>query len=134
MKEKIDKSISKDHQNILINNFFGEEEYVIYHTIMFKAEASAGSNITYVLDNGNGEANESNFNGVVWTSPEYTHSEELPAGKTMNQIKIVSVKATGVDATSTLKVQIYIDGVLRQEEIAKGQNLEVTAKYNVEFK
>ncbi|RLJ31615.1 hypothetical protein CLU97_1051 [Chryseobacterium sp. 7] len=105
LTDKIEKSISENHRNILVRNFFGEEEYDIYHKIMFKAEASAaGSNITSVVDNGNGVSNESAFDGTICISSEYIHKEELHAGETANQIQIGTVKARGVDDSSVLKV------------------------------
>ncbi|UKB78467.1 hypothetical protein [Chryseobacterium sp. MEBOG07] len=134
LNDKIEKNISENHRNILLSNFFGEEEYDVYHKIMFKAEVSAGSNITYVVDNGDGATNESTFEGNIWISPEYIHTEELSVGEVINHIKNATVKAIGFNESSTLKVQIYVDGVLKKEEVCTGKNLEVTAKYNIKFK
>jgi len=79
LTDKIEKSISENHKNILVRNFFGE-------------------------DNGNGISNESAFDDVIGISSEYIHKEELHAEETANQIQTITVKATGIDYSSALKV------------------------------
>lgn len=118
----------------LVTSCHGEEEkYEVTHKIVFKAEASAGSNITYIAHNGEG-FHEINVSGTTWTSSEITEKDRLRAGETVNRTKTVVAKATGASASSTLKVQIYVDGVLKKEVITTGQDLKSKADYDVEFK
>ncbi|WP_419868404.1 hypothetical protein [Chryseobacterium sp. CT-SW4] len=93
------------------------------HKVVFKAIASAGSNIdvaVYAYDSNSTSA--TSLSGTTWTSPEIT----VPAG-TYN----VNVGATaiGADASSTLKVQIYVDGELKKEGTSSGQILSAQANY-----
>ena len=71
--------------------------------------------------------------GITWTSPEITKTAGIPKGSSLQQTTFVDVKATGVNATSTLKVQIWIDGVLKKEVITTGQDLNAEARYEMYF-
>lgn len=93
------------------------------HKVVFKATASAGSNIdvaVYGYDSTITTA--SSLSGTTWTSPEITS----PAGAyNVN----VGVNATGASSSSTLKVQIYVDGELKKEGTSSGQILSASANY-----
>ena len=93
------------------------------HKVVFKATASAGSNIdvaVYGYDSTITTA--SSLSGTTWTSPEIT----TPAGA----INVnVGVNATGSSSSSTLKVQIYVDGELKKEGTSSGQILSASANY-----
>jgi len=119
----------------VVTSCHGEEEkYEVAHKIMFKAEASAGSNITHITHNGKGEVNQIDVSGTTWTSPEITETNRLRVGETVNWTKTVIADAIGANASSTLKVQIYVDGVLKKEVITTGKGLTSRADYDVEFK
>ncbi|SFN23764.1 hypothetical protein SAMN05421594_1737 [Chryseobacterium oleae] len=93
------------------------------HKVVFKAIASAGSNIktaVYGYDSTNTTA--TSLSGTTWTSPEITS----PAGA----INVnVGVNATGSSSASTLKVQIFVDGELKKEGTSSGEILSATANY-----
>ncbi len=93
------------------------------HKVVFKAQASSGSNIdiaVYGLDSNTTTA--TSLSGTAWTSPEIT----APAGTYGAN---VAVNAIGADANSTLKVQIYVDGELKKEGTSSGQYLSASANY-----
>ncbi|WP_223607158.1 hypothetical protein [Chryseobacterium sp. OSA05B] len=93
------------------------------HKVVFKATASAGSNIdvaVYGYDSTITTA--SSLSGTTWTSPEIT----TPAGAVNVN---VGVNATGSSSSSTLKVQIYVDGELKKEGTSSGQVLSASANY-----
>lgn len=92
----------------------------VKYKVVFKAEASAGSNITsatYSFD-GDPDISITGLSGTTWTSSET--ADYLSTAK-------VKVNATGASATSTLKVQILVDGVVKKEVISTGQALTATA-------
>lgn len=91
--------------------------------IVFKAEASSGVNITKAVYGIDGNPiTVSGLNGTTWTSPEVNVE-----GVVYNSNVVVN--ATGVDAASTLKVQIWVDGQLKAEGISSGQNLTTSTSY-----
>ncbi|MCX8525354.1 hypothetical protein OF897_15655 [Chryseobacterium formosus] len=91
--------------------------------IVFKAEASSGVNITKAVYGIDGNPiTVSGLNGTTWTSPEINAE-----GVVYNSNVVVN--ATGVDATSTLKVQIWVDGQLKAEGVSSGQNLMTSTSY-----
>ena len=94
------------------------------HKVVFKAEASSGSNIDIAVYGIDGSATTAtSLTGTTWTSTEIT----APAGSfTAN----VAVNAVGANASSTLKVQIYVDGQLKKEGTSSGQYLSASANYN----
>lgn len=94
------------------------------HKIVFKAQASSGSDINIAVYGIDGSATTAtSLTGTTWTSPEIT----APAGTlTAN----VGVNAVGANASSTLKVQIYVDGELKKEGTSSGQTLSASANYN----
>ena len=92
--------------------------------IVFKAEASPGVNITKAVYGIDGNPiTVTGLNGTTWTSPEINAE-----GVVYNSNVVVN--ATGVDASSTLKVQIFVDGELKKEGISSGQTLSASAAYS----
>lgn len=94
------------------------------HKVVFKAEASSGSNIdiaVYGIDGNTTTA--TSLTGTTWTSTEIT----APSGSGSAN---VAVNAVGANANSTLKVQIYVDGQLKKEGTSSGQYLSASANYN----
>lgn len=92
--------------------------------IVFKAEASSGANITKAVYGIDGNPiTVTGLNGTTWTSPEITAE-----GVVYNSNVVVN--ATGVDASSTLKVQIWVDGVLKKESVSTGTTLSASAAYS----
>lgn len=108
----------------------------VSHKIVYKAELSAGSNITsagYVDVPGGTVIYASGVSGTTWVSPETAKTIGVPKGSTASQTAFATVKATGANATSTLKVQIYVDGALVKEVTATGTDLKAEAKYEVPY-
>ncbi|CAI8900888.1 hypothetical protein [Chryseobacterium sp. IT-36CA2] len=115
-----------------------EKFYDVTHKVVYKAEGSAGVNITSVKYNSSPPGviikSATNVSGTTWVSPELGGIERLPVGRVSSSRALAIVEATGANASSTLKVQIYVDGVLKKEEMATGQNLKVDLGYDVEYK
>lgn len=95
------------------------------HKLVFKAEASAGSTLQLVVFGyDNTLTTNSSVGGTTWTSPEIT----APANAT---VASVVFNAIGANAASTLKVQVYVDGVLKKEGTGTGTALSATAQFNL---
>lgn len=95
------------------------------HKIVFKAEASSGSTLQLVVFGyDNTLTTASSLGGTTWTSPEIT----APANAT---VASVVLNAIGANAASTLKVQVYVDGVLKKEGTGTGTALTATAQFNL---
>ncbi|WP_228401658.1 hypothetical protein [Chryseobacterium sp. PMSZPI] len=93
------------------------------HKIVFKAIASSGSNIDGAVYGIDGNATTaSSLSGTTWSSPEVTSE---PGAYNAN----VVVNAIGANASSTLKVQIWVDGELKKEGTSSGQYLSASASY-----
>ncbi|MBV8324962.1 hypothetical protein [Chryseobacterium sp.] len=93
------------------------------HKVVFKAIASAGSNIDVAAYGIDGSATTAtSLSGTTWSSPEITTQ---PGAYTAN----VAVNAIGANASSTLKVQIWVDGELKKEGTSSGQILAASAGY-----
>lgn len=91
--------------------------------VVFKAEASSGVNISKAVYGIDGNPiTVTGLSGTTWTSPEITAE-----GVVYNSNVVVN--ATGVDAASTLKVQIWVDGVLKKESVASGLTLSASTSY-----
>ena len=91
------------------------------HKVQFKATGSSGVNISvvgYAL--GTEITTKSDLSGNTWTSEEFTTS----AG-TLN----CTVNAIGVDANSTLKVEIIVDGAVKKTSTSTGSVLSATVAY-----
>ncbi|WP_267405166.1 MULTISPECIES: hypothetical protein [unclassified Chryseobacterium] len=93
------------------------------HKVVFKAIASSGSNIDVAVYGIDGNpTTASSLSGETWSSPEIT-SEKGAYGAN------VAVNAIGASASSTLKVQIWVDGELKKEGTSSGQYLSASASY-----
>lgn len=93
------------------------------HKVVFKAIASAGANIdgaVYGIDSNATTA--TSLSGTTWSSPEVTSDAGAYNAN-------VVVNAIGADASSTLKVQIWVDGELKKEGTSSGQYLSASASY-----
>ena len=91
--------------------------------VVFKAEGSSGVNISKAVYGIDGNPITVNgLSGATWTSPELTAE-----GVVYNTNVVVN--ATGVDAASTLKVQIWIDGQLKKESVSSGMTLSASTSY-----
>ncbi|AZA79748.1 hypothetical protein EG347_20805 [Chryseobacterium sp. G0186] len=93
------------------------------HKVVFKAIASSGTNIDVAVYGIDGNpTTASSLSGTTWSSPEVTSE---PGAYNAN----VAVNAIGTDASSTLKVQIWVDGELKKEGTSSGQYLSASASY-----
>ncbi|WP_175622159.1 hypothetical protein [Chryseobacterium schmidteae] len=92
--------------------------------VVFKAEGSSGVNISKAVYGIDGNPITVNgLSGMTWTSPELTAE-----GVVYNTNVVVN--ATGVDAASTLKVQIWVDGQLKKESVSSGMTLSASTSYS----
>lgn len=94
----------------------------------YKVEVSQGSTITNILYQSIVpsppywvDISVTDINGISWTSPvnEVRDSGTGPSPK-------IRVKATGLSDQSTLKVQFYLNGVLKAEKKDIGKILDVS--------
>lgn len=93
------------------------------HKVVFKAIASSGSNIEVAVYGIDGNpTTASSLGGTTWTSPEVTSEAGAYNAN-------VAVNAIGADASSTLKVQIWVDGELKKEGTSSGQYLSASASH-----
>lgn len=91
--------------------------------VVFKAEGSSGVNISKAVYGIDGNPiTVTGLSGTTWTSPELTAE-----GVVYNSNVVVN--ATGVDAASTLKVQIWVDGQLKKESVSSGLTLSASTSY-----
>lgn len=94
------------------------------HKVVFKAEASAGSNIEIAVYGIDGNpTSATSLSGTTWSSPEITSEAGAMSAN-------VAVNAIGASASSTLKVQIWVDGELKKEGTSSGQYLSASAAYS----
>ncbi len=95
------------------------------HKVVFKMVASAGSSISTVVYGYDSQiTSATTLSGTTWTSPEIT----VPAGTVSLN---VTGNARGVDASSSLKAQIYVDGELKKEGSSTGAVLSALASYSL---
>jgi len=93
--------------------------------LVFKAEASAGSTVNMVVYGYDGTlTTATSINSQSWTSPEIT----VPGDAT---VATITTNGRGVDASSSLKVQVYIDDVMKKEGTGTGTALSAAAQYNL---
>lgn len=93
------------------------------HKVVFKAIASSGSNIDVAVYGIDGNpTTASSLSGITWSSPEVTSESGAYNAN-------VAVNAVGANASSTLKVQIWVDGELKKEGTSSGQYLSASASY-----
>lgn len=94
------------------------------HKVVFKAEASAGSNIEIAVYGIDGNpTTATSLSGTTWSSPEITSEAGAMSAN-------VAVNAIGASASSTLKVQIWVDGELKKEGTSSGQYLSASAAHS----
>lgn len=95
------------------------------HKVVFKAEASAGSLINMVVYGHDVTLTTvSAIKKQSWTSPEM----DVPASA---NVASIIANAAGASASATLKVQVYVDGVLKKEGTSTGTALSATAQHNL---
>lgn len=101
-----------------------DDEDIKTQKVVFKAEGSSGVNISKAVYGIDGNPITVNgLSGATWTSPEV-----IAEGVVYNTNVVVN--ATGVDATSTLKVQIWVDGQLKKESVSSGMTLSASTSYS----
>lgn len=95
------------------------------HKVVYKLEASAGSELSVVVYGYDSQlTSNSSLSGTTWSSPEIT----VPAGTV---VLSVTGNATGANANSTLKAQIYVDGELKREGLSSGTALSAIASFSL---
>lgn len=93
------------------------------HKVVFKAEASAGSNIEIAVYGIDGNpTTATSLSGTTWSSPEITTEAGAMSAN-------VAINAIGASTSSTLKVQIWVDGELKKEGTSSGQYLSASASH-----
>lgn len=93
------------------------------HKVVFKAEASAGSNIEIAVYGIDGNpTTATSLSGTTWSSPEITTEAGAMSAN-------VAINAVGASTSSTLKVQIWVDGELKKEGTSSGQYLSASASH-----
>lgn len=93
------------------------------HKVVFKAEASVGSNIEIAVYGIDGNpTTATSLSGTTWTSPEITTEAGAMSAN-------VAINAVGASTSSTLKVQIWVDGELKKEGTSSGQYLSASASH-----
>lgn len=95
------------------------------HKVKFKAETSSDAKLsTVVYTNVTGDVtSNTSVNSTTFNSAELTIPSSVP---------IISFGATGSGATanSTIKVQIWVDGVMVKENVGTGTALSATTSYS----
>jgi pyridoxal biosynthesis lyase PdxS len=95
------------------------------HTLVLKAETSSGSTLSHLLYGY--DSNQTTVSGLgvaTWTSLEIALPENA-------SVVNFSANGVGIDAASTLKLQIFVDGVLKKEEVGTGTILSVRTHHNL---
>ncbi|KQC02746.1 hypothetical protein [Pedobacter sp. Hv1] len=93
------------------------------HNVVFKVEASAGSNLLVANYGYDGKVTQvGSLSGSTWTSPEIV----VPAGTI---VLAGGAGGNGASAASTIKMQIYVDGVLKKESTGSGTSLTVAVTH-----
>jgi hypothetical protein len=119
-----------------------EVEQKIIHKWYYKVEASEGAIITNIshANHISGEAKNISINGIngtTWMSEEFSETSIAVPGKSRFVIPMhIKAKANGTNISSTLKVQIYVDGVLKKEVKGVGltPNVEAGYEFNTNLK
>lgn len=90
------------------------------HKVYFKATASAGCNISIAVYGYDGNmTTKTGLSGTTWQSEEFTISKDV-------QAVAGSVTATGVDASSSLTIECFVDGKKVSENTGTGPHLQAT--------
>lgn len=85
------------------------------HKIQYKAEVSSGSTISSVIYfTASGNTTVSSLAVTKWESAVL----DLPASAGHATVAVVGV---GANAQATMKVQVWVDGVMKKESTATGQ-------------
>lgn len=93
--------------------------------VVFKAEASVGSSVNLAVYGYDASlTTASSLSGTTWTSPEIT----VPASA---NVASITVNGMGSNASSTLKVQIFVNGELKKEGTSSGTALSAFAQFNL---
>jgi len=93
--------------------------------IVFKVESSANSPINMVVFGFDGTLTTvSAVNSESWTSAEMTAPGTA-------HVATVSANARGAGSSSTLKVEIYVNGMLKKEATSNGTALSATAQHHL---
>lgn len=100
----------------------------------YKVEASPGSVITNIIYqnphlNGVEPISVTGINSTSWTSSEFEYKTIAPAPGNVSLPTKIKAKAIGLNDTSTLNVEIYVNGVLVKKSIDVGQILTASAEY-----
>ncbi|TZF85884.1 hypothetical protein FW774_02095 (plasmid) [Pedobacter sp. BS3] len=95
------------------------------HKIVYKAEISGGGQIsTAIFTNAQGDqTTQTDVNTTTWTSAELTIPESV-------QVIGFGCSGSGATASSTLKIQIYVDGNLVKENTGTGTILTASTTYS----
>lgn len=94
------------------------------HKMILKAETS-GSTIHHILYGYDDEMTSvSGISETSWTSQEIVLPENASVAN-------FTANAVGVNDASTLKLQIFVDGVLKKEEVGTGTILSVRTHHNL---
>lgn len=94
--------------------------------VVFKAVASSDANVGMVVYGYDTSlTTASSLSGTTWNSSEIV----VPANA---YIASIVMNGVGTSTSSTLKVQIYVDGVLKKEATSTGKALSSTAQYNLQ--
>ena len=94
------------------------------HKLVLKAEAS-GSTIHHILYGYDDEMTSvSGISETSWTSPEIALPESASVAN-------FTANAVGATDASTLKLQVFVDGVLKKEEVGTGTILSVRTHHNL---
>lgn len=83
--------------------------------MVLKAETSSGSTLSHLLYGY--DSNQTTVSGLgvaTWTSLEIALPENA-------SVVNFTANGVGIDAASTLKLQIFVDGVLKKEEVERAQ-------------
>ncbi|RAJ08181.1 hypothetical protein LX64_00828 [Chitinophaga skermanii] len=93
------------------------------HKVVFKAIGNTNAKIQSIVYGYDDKiTSHSDVNTATWTSPEVT----TPAGTLMVNM---NVTALAPDASGNLKVQIFVDGELKKENVATGSALVGAVSY-----
>lgn len=102
-----------------------DEKPVESHKVVFKAESSSDASImTALFTNATGDiTTNSSVNSTTFTSAELTIPSSIP-------VISFGANGTGTSSTSTLKVQIWVDGKMVKENVSTGTILSATTTYS----
>lgn len=100
------------------------------HKVVYKAIGSPGTQISVAVvatDGIGGAETFTSLTGDTWTSKEYVFENSMG-------MAAAAVNGTGPSATSTLKVEIWIDGEKKAEGNSTGEILSASGSYSFNLK